>query len=312
MKVAFVIPTYNSAVNLPALLDSFKKQTFHDFEIIIVDDPRTTDETKEVIRAYADSLSLKYLKAPKEGPSVARNLGILSTDAEIICFVDSDCVLEEHCVEEFVKHWTKVDSKVGAIRGKVLPKTTDFFTNILSRGLYISELHKGATDNISYRREVLVLAGLFDEKLHVNEDADLSMRVQKLGFRIEYNDKAIVFHDYRFNMTRFIKREIKFGRGFFLLWRKSKDIRTLAPIIFGILGLIFLSLSMVVSPYMFFFVLASLLVLAVFHYQQYFTHFLKHMSLFYLPLLVFVYILKNLCNTFGFLIQLCALLRNKQ
>jgi glycosyltransferase involved in cell wall biosynthesis len=40
MKVAFVIPTYNSAVNLPALLDSFKKQTFHDFEIIIVDDPR--------------------------------------------------------------------------------------------------------------------------------------------------------------------------------------------------------------------------------------------------------------------------------
>ncbi len=303
MKVSVVVPTYNSSADLLALLQSLTEQTYPDFDVIIVDDPRTTDETEKVVKSYADKLSLRYIKTKKEGPSSARNTGILSTDSKIICFIDSDCVAHERWVEQIVRCLVNQDNKIGGVRGKVLPMAKKLITRILSSGLYIPQIHRGATDNLSYRREVLVEAGLFDEEIKeaANEDGDLAWRIRKAGYEIEYCDEALVFHSYTFNVKRFLKREIRFGRGFFLAWRKSKDIRAIAPIIFGLFALTFLTISLITNFGFFFSGMAAVFVSIGIYYRQYFRHFLKQMSFLYLPVLVAIYITKNLCNIFGFL-----------
>lgn len=247
------------------------------------------------------------MKSQKEGISTARNIGVLSTNCEIICFLDSDCVADKHWIEEFAKAWEKSGSKVGGIRGRVLPKTKDFLTNFLSSGLYIAELQRGVTDNLSYKKEVLIQAGLFDPELKINEDADLARRVLELGYIIQYNDSALVFHDYSFSAKRFIKREIKFGRGSYMLWRKTHDVKAITHVIFGLSGLFFLLLALLVSLAAFFIVLVIFLFSATTFYRKYIIYFLRENSPFYLPILFCIYILKNLCNLIGFLFQFaCA------
>lgn len=51
MKVSVVIPTYNRAEFLKRAIESVLKQTFQDFELIIVDDG-STDKTKEVVNSF--------------------------------------------------------------------------------------------------------------------------------------------------------------------------------------------------------------------------------------------------------------------
>ena len=73
--VSVIIPTYNRANLVGEAIKSVLKQTYQDFEIIIVDDG-STDNTKEVIRDFKDK-RVNYVKYKKnKGVLLARNTGI--------------------------------------------------------------------------------------------------------------------------------------------------------------------------------------------------------------------------------------------
>lgn len=88
MKPAFsvVIPVYNRAVSLLATLESIEKQTFRDFEVLVVDDGSSDGSV-----AAAESFSfVKVLCQQNSGPGTARNRGISEAQGEYIAFLDSD------------------------------------------------------------------------------------------------------------------------------------------------------------------------------------------------------------------------------
>lgn len=310
LVLSIIVPTYNSSRNISYLLESFSKQTSKNFEIIIVDDPRTSDQTDHIVKYYSGFFPVKFIKSSTIGnPGVSRNIGVLSVSSEIICFVDSDCVVEEHWVERICALWEKMGTNVGAIRGKVLPKVETFLTRILINGIYVSNIHLGATGNISYRRQVLIDAGLFDQKLTVNEDADLYDRVKKMGYKFIYSDEIVAFHDYKPGFKNFFNREIKFGGGFFLYWKKTHKIRTITPVIFGLSGFSLLFSSIFWGFYFFLFTFFLMFLVFVFLYRRYISTFIRHMSPVFLFPLFFVYVVKNVCNITGFFM---ALFRTKQ
>lgn len=90
--ISVVIPCYNAAKYIEVCLAALEKQTFSDFEVILVDDC-SSDNTEQVIKQFQSihQLNICYLKNRNNmGPGNARNRGIAHSDAKYIAFCDSD------------------------------------------------------------------------------------------------------------------------------------------------------------------------------------------------------------------------------
>lgn len=87
--VSVIIPCYNQAQFLSATIESVLRQTYRNFEIIVVDDG-STDGVAEVAARYAD---VRLIRQPNRGVSVARNTGLRESVGEYLVFLDSDDVL---------------------------------------------------------------------------------------------------------------------------------------------------------------------------------------------------------------------------
>ena len=87
--VSVVIPAYNRAASILAAIDSVLRQTWRDFELIVVDDG-SRDGTQDVVRGIDDP-RLRLIETPHNmGASAARNLGIAEARADWVAFQDSD------------------------------------------------------------------------------------------------------------------------------------------------------------------------------------------------------------------------------
>jgi len=85
--VSVIIPTYNRAQFCKEAVESALSQTYHDIEVIVVDDG-STDNTREVV-SNLDS-RVRYLSQKNSGVSAARNVGMQAARGEFIAFLDSD------------------------------------------------------------------------------------------------------------------------------------------------------------------------------------------------------------------------------
>ncbi|HVO33204.1 MAG TPA: glycosyltransferase, partial [Elusimicrobiota bacterium] len=86
-RVSVVIPCYNAARFLAETLDSVRKQTYADFEIIAVNDG-STDETAGVLRRWSSSVQI--VSMANGGVSAARNAGTQRARGEFVHYLDSD------------------------------------------------------------------------------------------------------------------------------------------------------------------------------------------------------------------------------
>ncbi len=100
--VSVVIPVYNTSSYLERCLTSLQHQTLHDIEIIMVDDG-STDDAGRICDEFSNKDSrFRVIHKNHEGPSAARNEGILCAKAKYIMFVDSDDWVEpEFCEVPF-------------------------------------------------------------------------------------------------------------------------------------------------------------------------------------------------------------------
>lgn len=99
--VSVIIPAYNVENYLSPALDSVLKQSFQNFEIIIVNDG-STDGTQDVIDRYIQNYPgiISSFSEENSGQSAARNLAMRYAKGEYIAFVDSDDLLEEKYLEK--------------------------------------------------------------------------------------------------------------------------------------------------------------------------------------------------------------------
>lgn len=90
-KVSVIIPTYNCAHYLGNAIESVLRQTFTDYEVIIVDDG-STDNTREVVERFIAQhpSRIRYIYQPHQERSMARNRGIQAASGEYIAFLDAD------------------------------------------------------------------------------------------------------------------------------------------------------------------------------------------------------------------------------
>lgn len=94
-KFSIIVPVYNVEKYLRKCLDSIKKQTFKDYEVIIVNDG-TKDNSMEIAKEYP----YKIVNQKNQGLSVARNTGVKQATGEYLIFIDSDDYIEKDLLKK--------------------------------------------------------------------------------------------------------------------------------------------------------------------------------------------------------------------
>lgn len=194
--VSVVIPTYNYGRFIGEALTSVFRQTYTDFEVIVVDDG-STDDTTQQVRAYLPRI--RYLSQQHQGLSVARNTGITHSRGQFIASLDADDVWLPHKLERQVAG-LRARSDVAVVYpwwafmnqdGVALPETG----RPTHRGNALERLLHGCFLGFCFtmvRREVFDRAGLFDPTIEPLEDWDMLLRIAEAGFQFASIPEVLV------------------------------------------------------------------------------------------------------------------------
>lgn len=102
-KVSVIVPLYNREKFLPQLFNTLDKQSYQNFEVILVDDG-SSDNTPQWLDEHSlkNKQKITYLTQKNAGPYVARNHGLSVATGEFIAFQDSDDEWPDYHLAEFV------------------------------------------------------------------------------------------------------------------------------------------------------------------------------------------------------------------
>jgi glycosyltransferase involved in cell wall biosynthesis len=105
-RITVITPTYDRAHTLGRLRESLVRQTFGDFEWLVVDDG-SRDRTGELVRSWVaeGGLDVRYRHQTNRGKHVALNRGFENARGELVTVVDSDDWLVPNALERYLHHW---------------------------------------------------------------------------------------------------------------------------------------------------------------------------------------------------------------
>lgn len=109
--VSVIIPVYNSEKFIAQTIESVLMQTYHNYEIIIVDDC-SKDNSAKIIREYMDKEKhlIYHLQEKNMGVAVARNTGIKLAKGRYVAFLDSDDLWREDKLQKQIEFMKQHDS----------------------------------------------------------------------------------------------------------------------------------------------------------------------------------------------------------
>lgn len=112
MLITVFTPTYNRAYRLQALYESLCRQTFHDFEWLIVDDG-STDDTESIVAAWIaeNRITIRYYKQPNGGKHRAINRGVNMAEGLLFFIVDSDDILPDDSLKLISEHYDLIKDR---------------------------------------------------------------------------------------------------------------------------------------------------------------------------------------------------------
>jgi len=198
--VSVVIATYNRAKFLPETIESILRQSFHDYELLVVDDG-STDDTQRSLKPY--ETKLRYLYQENRGPSAARNLGVRDAKADWISIQDSDDLCAPSHLQ-ILWDYVKDHPKCGMVfangdylggpehnRETIIPG--DKSRQLAKRGVELGDFFEKSILRLQaalISRQAYDSLGGHDESLRICMDLDLGFRLL-MNFPVAYLDNVV-------------------------------------------------------------------------------------------------------------------------
>jgi GT2 family glycosyltransferase len=195
-SISVVIPAYNQALYISEAVQSVLRQTYSDFELIVVDDG-STDETPDILGRIQDP-RMRIIRQSNAGLSAARNTGLQESIAPFVTFLDSDDYFFSNKLEIQMKYLTEhpdIGMVVGRVRYIDPSGNTILEPDQSSTSLTLPDLlfeNPICVSAILLRRSSLDMVGEFDESLHACEDFDLWLRLLDAGCQMAWVDQPVV------------------------------------------------------------------------------------------------------------------------
>lgn len=224
MKYSVITPVYNRPEEVRELLESLSKQTFKNFEVIIIEDGSTL-KCDEVCAAFQDKLDLKYFFKPNSGQGFSRNYGFERATGDYFVQLDSDAIIPEKYFEIVDKHlktdWLDAYGGPDAahesftdIQKAINYSMTSVFTTGGIRGKKNNaggQFHPRSF-NFGISRKVWEETGGYT-MTRMAEDIEFSIRILSKGFKVGLIEEAFIYHKRRTDFGQFFKQLHFFGRG---------------------------------------------------------------------------------------------------
>lgn len=202
--VSIIIINYNGKSYLEECLQSLKKITYNNFEIILVDN-NSTDNSVEFVKNHYPSIMI--IKLDKNyGFAYPNNVGVKNARGELLLFLNNDTSVDPQFVTELVDAINS-DSKIAICQSMLLKpngevdSSGDFIDHIgiayssKKKIENVREILSAKGASMLVRKEIYNKLGGFDEKFFISfEDVDLGWRSWILGYKVVVIPKSIVFH----------------------------------------------------------------------------------------------------------------------
>ncbi len=258
MRFSLIVPVFNRPDEIKELLESLTRQTFTDFEIIIVEDGSELD-CRSVIDKYQDRLDIKYFYKKNERPAIARNYGVERAQGEYVVFVDSDVIVPELYFETVDRELRKdpVDAYGGPdaaapdfnnLQKAINYSMTAFLTSGKIRSGQKIDRYYPRSFNMGVKRQVFNEIGGFPvTRMWPGEDMVFAIEIIRRGYRTKLIPDAFVYHKRRNTLKSFFRQVFRFGKTRYIISRvypETFKIFYLFPSAFtiGTIGLLAMSM----------------------------------------------------------------------
>jgi biofilm PGA synthesis N-glycosyltransferase PgaC len=231
--VSVIVPAYNEEKALGKTIESLLRLSYSNKEIIIVDDG-STDRTLEVARSYAQKDVVMVVTKSNGGKWDALNTGIKAAKGEFIVCIDADTILDQNAIHYLVRHFR--NPKIGAVAGNVKVGNRGSLLTKLQALEYVVgiNLHRRSEAHLqnvtvvpgpigAFRASVLNEVGFFEGDTFA-EDADITFRILKAGYRTLYEPRAFAYTEAPKSMTGLAKQRYRWYRGSLQVLSKHKNM----------------------------------------------------------------------------------------
>jgi poly-beta-1,6 N-acetyl-D-glucosamine synthase len=234
--VSILIPAYNEGITLENCVVSLFKQTYENYEIVIVNDG-STDDTEKVAWRLRDEYKhhrIRVYSQANGGKAAALNLGIKKAKGEIVVSMDADSMFLPDAVEQLVLSFH--DPEVAAVGGNVrvanqskwlgMHQAIEYITGLaIQRGAFA---HMGCMQVISgaigaFRKDALDKIGGYSKDTIV-EDMDITVTMARRGYKVVYNRAAVAYTEAPESLMAFSKQRYRWVYGGFQVAAKHRDL----------------------------------------------------------------------------------------
>jgi cellulose synthase/poly-beta-1,6-N-acetylglucosamine synthase-like glycosyltransferase/peptidoglycan/xylan/chitin deacetylase (PgdA/CDA1 family) len=243
-SVTVLIPAHNEESVIVQTMTSVLFSDSKDLRIIVVNDG-SADKTGELLEAnFSREPRVRIIHQVNRGKAVALSVAMSQADTEIVVTIDADTEIEPDAISKLVRHFS--DAKVGAVAGNVKVGNRSRWLTRWQALEYVTSqnMEKRAFDLLNcitvvpgalgaWRKKAIEAAGGITADT-VAEDADLTIAIRRLGWRVSYDEEAIAWTEAPEKPGQLIRQRFRWTFGTLQSFWKHGD--TLLRPKYGTLG----------------------------------------------------------------------------
>jgi GT2 family glycosyltransferase len=231
--VSVVVPFAGSATDALAVMAMLRTlKTGPGDELILSDNSGTAPSSRSAPPASAPPPPVKVVRATREASaSHARNVGAAYAHNDWLLFLDSDVQPPADLIDKFFIE--PIDERVGAMTGDIagVPDTRTLAArygtarNFLGQRSHVMNPFRprASSANLLVRRAAFDQVHGYTEGIWAAEDTDLTWRLQAVGWRLAFNEHAVVQHAYRDSLRALGKQWRGYAAGAMWLSRQYPE-----------------------------------------------------------------------------------------
>jgi cellulose synthase/poly-beta-1,6-N-acetylglucosamine synthase-like glycosyltransferase len=244
--VSIIVPAYNEELVIGNTIESLLASEYASYEIIVVDDGSHDNTSKVVAERFGADERVRLFTLANAGKAAALNTGLHYARGEVIVALDADTLFTPQTVGALARRFH--DKQIGAVAGNAKVGNR---VNLITRWQALEYITSQNLDRRAFaslncitvvpgavgawRKDLLVQAGGFPSDT-LAEDQDLTLRIRRLGYRIGYEETAIVWTEAPHDLRSLAKQRFRWSYGTLQCMWKHRD--ALFRPRFGALGFI--------------------------------------------------------------------------
>lgn len=227
--ISIILPTKNAASHLEVFLSSLEKQTYKNFEVIVNDDLKTEDDTKDVVKKYSKKLKIRYIQK-NYSMAQGRKSGSQFAGGEYLLHLDADMKLSEKVLGACIQ---KMKEGYDALIIPEISYGIGFWAQVKSfeRSMYVGD---PLMESVRwFKSSVYKQVGGHNENMVLSEDKDLDLRIRKSGFKVGRIFEPIYHNEGKLTLKKDLQKKFFYGKtAYVFIAANPKHALTQANLIF--------------------------------------------------------------------------------